>query len=275
MNLLQAAVLGATQGLSEFIPISSSGHLILVPWAFGWEDVLADEEFNKTFDVALHIGTFAGAALYLRRDIARLVRGFFRGGPDRRMAWYVGLSAIPASLVGAALNGFIDHNLGEPWQIATLLAVFGLVLWVVDARAPQRIGFDGIGRREATAMAVGQALALAPGVSRSGITMTVGRALGVNRDAAARFSFLISLPVTLGAAVYEGLGLLGEPDPLRGQAAAFGVGILCSAITGGLAVAGLLAFLRRYGNGAFAAYRLLVAAAAVAMIVSGARGATI
>ena len=275
MNLVQAAVLGATQGLSEFVPISSSGHLILVPWAFGWEEVLADEGFNKTFDVALHLGTFLGAALYLRRDVARLVRGFVRGGPDRRMAWYVGLSAIPASIVGALFSGPIDSRLGEPWQIAVLLAVFGLVLWLVDARSPQRVPFEGIGRREAMAMAAGQALALAPGVSRSGITMTVGRALGVTREAAARFSFLISLPVTLGAAVYEGAGLLGEPDPFRGQEGAFAVGILFSAVTGALAVAGLLAFLRRYGNGAFAAYRLVVALLVFALIATGARAATI
>ena len=282
MTVLQAAILGVVQGLSEFLPISSSGHLILVPWLFDWDHVLADESFNKTFDVALHIGTFVGAAFYLRRDVGALIRDWFSSvraravdTPERRLAWYVVLSVIPAALLGALAESTITEKLGEPWQIAVLLAVFGVVLWWVDRSARQETHYAEISGRQAVAMAAGQALALAPGVSRSGITMTCGRAMGLTRDAAARFSFVISLPVTLGAAVYKGAGLIGETDPLRGQGTQFAVGIVTSGITGAFAVWGLLAFLRRYSTGVFAAYRVLAAAVVLVVITTGARAATI
>jgi undecaprenyl-diphosphatase len=275
VSVVQAAVLGVTQGLSEFLPISSSGHLVVVPWALGWEDVYCAKEGNKAFDVALHLGTFVGAAWYLRRDLWVLIRAWLGSvarrsvrSPEERLAWFLVLSAVPGALVGAAFGGFITDNLGQPWQIALFLAVFGVVLWLVDERAPQATGYEDLRGAQAGVMAVAQALALMPGVSRSGVTITAGRALGVSRDAAARFSFLMSLPIILGAAAYSALSAgssLGE------QGIQVVVGVVASGVSGALAVFGLLSFLRRHTFRAFAWYRLGAALVIVLLVGTGAR----
>jgi undecaprenyl-diphosphatase len=281
LSVFQAAVLGVTQGISEFLPISSSGHLILVPWAAHWKDVYCAKEGNKFFDVALHMGTFAGAAIYLRRDLWALIVAWFASvraravrSPQERLAWFLVLSAIPGALAGALFEGVITEHLGQPWQIAVFLAVFGVLLWVVDARAPQRTGYEDLRGRQVGAMAVAQAVALMPGVSRSGITMTAARATGVTRDAAARFSFLMSLPIILGAAVFSALSM-GPDSGLSGQQAQFAVGVLCSAVSGGLAVFGVLSFLRRHSFGAFAAYRVAAAGVVLLLIAANVRPGTI
>lgn len=273
LSVVQAAVLGVTQGLSEFLPISSSGHLIVVPWAFGWDEVYCAKEGNKFFDVALHMGTFVGAAAYLRRDLWALVVAWFASvrrrsvsGPQERLAWFLVLSAVPGALVGAAFGGFITDSFGHPWQIASFLAVFGVLLWWVDRSAGQSTGYEDLGGRQALAMSVAQALALMPGVSRSGVTITAGRFLGVSRDAAARFSFLMSLPIILGAGLYSAVSL-GSSADLAGQAVPFAVGIVASAISGALAVFGVLSFLRRHTFSAFLWYRL-GAALAIGLLVS-------
>jgi undecaprenyl-diphosphatase len=280
LSVLQAAVLGLTQGVSEFLPISSSGHLIAVPWAFGWKDVYCAKEGNKLFDVALHMGTFVGAAVYLRRDLWSLVTAWFASvraravrNPRERLAWYLVLSAIPGALAGAAFENVITEHLGQPWQIAVFLAVFGVVLWWVDRRAPQRTGYEDMSGTQAGAMAAAQAVALMPGVSRAGITITAARATGVSRDAAARFSFLMSLPIILGAGLYSALSL-GDAGT-GGQGAQFAVGVLFSAVSGGLAVFGVLSFLRRHSFGAFAAYRVAAAVLMLLLIVTNVRPGTI
>lgn len=281
LNVFQAAVLGITQGVSEFLPISSSGHLIAVPWAADWREVYCAKAGNKFFDVALHMGTFFGAALYLRRDLWALVRAWFASvaarsvrSPQERLAWFLALSAIPGAVVGAAFENVITDHLGHPWQIAAFLAVFGVVLWAVDRRSPQSTGYEDLRGSQALAMSLAQAAALMPGVSRSGITITAARAMGVTRDAAARFSFLMSLPIILGAGLYSALSL-GEGGGIAGQEAQFAVGILASAVSGALAVFGVLSFLRRHSLGAFTVYRLLAAAAVVLLIVGAGRSATI
>jgi undecaprenyl-diphosphatase len=281
LSVFQAAVLGLTQGVSEFLPISSSGHLILVPWAAGWKGVYCAKEGNKFFDVALHMGTFVGAALYLRRDLWALLRAFFASvraravrSPRERLAWFLVLSAVPGALAGALFESVIAEHLGQPWQIAVFLAAFGVLLWAVDRRAPQVTGYEDLQGRQVGAMAVAQAAALMPGVSRSGITITAARALGVTRDAAARFSFLMSLPIILGAGLYSALSL-GSGGGLAGQETQFAVGILASAVSGALAVFGVLSFLRRHSFGAFAAYRVAAAAVVLLLVVTGARPGTI
>lgn len=281
LSVFQAAILGLTQGVSEFLPISSSGHLILVPWAAGWKGVYCAKEGNKFFDVALHMGTFVGAALYLRRDLWALIRGFFSSlrkrkveSPQERLAWFLVLSAIPGALVGALFEEVIAKRLGQPWQIAVALAVFGVLLWYVDRRWPQTTGYEDLHGRQVGAMAVAQAGALLPGVSRSGITITAARRLGVSRDAAARFSFLMSLPIILGAGLYSSLSI-GSNGGLAGQGTQFAVGIAASAASGALAVFGVLTFLRRHTFGAFAAYRVAAAVAVLLLIVTSARPATI
>jgi len=280
LSVLQAGVLGITQGLSEFLPISSSGHLILVPWAAGWESVYCAKEANKFFDVALHWGTFVGAAAYLRRDLWALVVAWFASvrarsvnGPQQRLAWFLVLSAIPSAIAGALLEGVITDRLGEPWQIAVFLAAFGVLLWWVDRTSRQATGYEDLGRRNVLAMSLAQAAALMPGVSRSGVTITAARATGVSRDAAARFSFLMSLPVIVGAGLYSALSMDGGTS--SGLGAQFAVGIGTSGISGALAVFGVLSFLRRHSFGAFMVYRLAAAAVVLLLIVANVRPATL
>jgi undecaprenyl-diphosphatase len=279
VSTFQAGVLGLTQGLTEFIPVSSSGHLILVPWAFGWKDVYCAKEGNKFFDVALHLGTFIGAAAYLRRDLWTLIKAWFASvaaravrTPEERIAWFLVLATIPAAVVGALLEGTISEHLGQPWQIAVLLAIFGVILYVVDRSAPQRIHYREISVRHAVAMGVGQTLALAPGVSRSGGTITAGRALGLDRDAAARFSFLMSLPIILGALVYSTFKLGGEA---RVGTAQIVVGIAMSAVSGLASVWVVLTLVRKRGYGVFAVYRVVVAVVVLLLVFTGARPGTI
>ena len=271
-------MLGITQGVSEFLPISSSGHLIAVPWAFDWQDVYCAKEGNKAFDVALHLGTFVGAAWYLRRDLVALIAAWFGSvarrsvrSPQERLAWFLLLSAIPGALVGALLGGVITEHLGHPWQIAVFLAVFGLILWAADRYGPQATGYEDLRGSQVVAMAVAQSLALMPGVSRSGVTITAARAMGVSRDAAARFSFLMSLPIILGAATYSLLTL----DGVDLGVAPLAVGIVTSAVSGALAVFGVLAMLRRHTFGVYAWYRLGAAAFILILITTGVRDATI
>jgi len=273
--VLHAIVLGITQGLSEFLPISSSGHLILVPWLFGWEELTgaANADLNKTFDVALHVGTILAAVVYFRRDLARLagagltsIRRRAVGTPDERLAWLLLLSAVPGAIIGAVLEDVINDNLGEIWLIAVMLIVFGLLLAVAD-RLPGNRAEGDYGPRQAVVMGLAQAAALSPGVSRSGITITAGRFLGFERDAAARLSFLMSMPITGGAALYKGLQLAVDGLP-PGTAPAFFWGIVASGITGLAAVWLVLRVVRTRSFRPFVAYRILAGLAVLAVLAS-------
>ncbi len=277
----QALVLGITQGLTEFLPVSSSGHLILVPWLGDWHYLEQHEDFNKTFDVALHLGTLVAAVSYFRREIAVLLRAWFRSigaravrGDDERLAWLIVAATIPAALAGAVLEDFISKELGEPWQIAILLAVFGVLLLIAD-RAPEDRRIEQIGLRTAFLVGCAQALALAPGVSRSGITITAGRVLRLSRDAAARFSFLLLIPIVLGAVVLKGVKdvLLGGGLP-PGSTGPFLVGMLAAAVSGLVAIWMLLGYVRRRTYAPFVAYRIVAAAVIVLVIAAGWRDGT-
>ena len=272
MNSLEALLLGVVQGLTEFLPISSSGHLILVPWLQDFQYLQHHPHFNKTFDVALHLGTLVGVVFYFRGEIVALTRGFLsairRRGVEtvsERVAVAIAIATVPAALVGAALQDTIDKHLGDPWQIAILLAVFGVALAYADRR-PQRREMEGINYRDALTIGAAQALALAPGVSRSGITITAARLLGLERDSAARFSFLLLAPVTAGAVIVKGLGVAKDGLP-HGAAGPTLIGIATSAVTGYFAIAFMLAYVRRRSYDLFVGYRL-VAAAAVALIIA-------
>jgi undecaprenyl-diphosphatase len=276
----QALILGITQGATELLPISSSGHLILVPWLGGWEFLEQNDEFNQTFDVALHVGTLVAVVFYFWTDVKRLVAAWIDSvrrrrieTPDERIAWFVLVATIPAGLAGLAGEDAIADNLGEPWQILLLLAAGGLVLLWAD-RAPQERSMGDLGLRHALLMGLAQALALAPGVSRSGITITAGRLMKLDRDSAARFSFLLLLPTVLGAVVLKGVGdvLLGDlPEGWEGP---FLVGTLAALGSGLLAIDWLLGYVRRHTYGVFVVYRLIVAALVLAVIASGVRDAT-
>lgn len=279
MTILQAIVLGITQGATEFAPISSSGHLILVPWLFNWS-IVNDVALNKTFDVALHVGTLVGAVAYFRKDLWRYlgawivsIRNRAIQTQDQRLAWALVLGTIPGAVAGALFEDTIQEHLGEPWLIAVMLAVFGVVLWQVDARARSDRGMDSIGVKTGFGLGVAQAVALQPGVSRSGITMTAARWIGIDREAAARFSFLLAIPIIAGAGLFKGVDLF--QTGFQGYASEFLWGFVSSAISGFVVIWGLLAYLRRHTFKAFLYYRLAVAALVFVMIASGARSATI
>ena len=270
-----AIVLGIVQGLTEFLPVSSSGHLVLVPWLFRWNEL--DPDLKKTFDVALHLGTFVGAAAYFAPDLRRLakagissIRSRALQTPDERLAWLLLLSSLPAAAAGSLLEQFVEDELGREWLIAVMLIVFGLVLAAAD-RARGKRESDDFGWRDAATMGVAQALALSPGVSRSGVTISAGRWLGFNRGAAARLSFLMSLPIIGGAGGYRGLKLLAEGGLPPGLGGAFAAGFVTSGVTGAFAVWALLRMLHTRSFSPFVAYRVLAGAAVLALIASGVR----
>ena len=276
----QALVLGIVQGATELLPVSSSGHLILVPWLGDWTFLEEHDDFNQTFDVALHLGTMLAVVGYFARDLWAMVLAFLRTlrtrrleTPDERLAWIVLVATIPAGIVGLALEDTITEHLGEPWQIAILLSVFALVLWLVD-RSPATRDAHELSLKEGLAVGIAQALALMPGVSRSGITITAGRLFRLDRDAAARLSFLLLVPTVLGAVLLKGVKdvLLGDLPP--GWRGPFVVGVLSAWGTGLLAIEWLLGYVRRHTYGLFVVYRLVVAALIVVVIVLGTREAT-
>jgi undecaprenyl-diphosphatase len=276
----QALVLGLVQGVTELLPISSSGHLILVPWLADWTYLEQHDEFNQTFDVALHLGTLIAVAGYFWRDLGQYIAAWFRSvgrrsvqTADERIAWFLFVATIPAVIIGGAGENFIAKHLGEPWQIAIFLAVFALVLWVADQRPATR-HMEDLSTREAVLIGSAQALALAPGVSRSGITISAGRFLGLDRDAAARVSFLLLVPITFGAVVFKGTKdvLLGElPGGWEGP---FIVGVLAALASGLVAIDFLLGFVRRHTYTPFVVYRLITAAIVLLIIATGWRAAT-
>jgi len=286
--ILHAIVLGLVQGFSEFLPISSSGHLLLTPWAFGWHDFAGNADLEKTFDVALHLGTLIGAVAYFRADIITLVRAAFfpsrapavvTGGTlaadhptvesDRRLAWLLLLSCIPGAITGGLFETPIEDHLGQIWLIGIMLIVFGLILYWADHLAGERHVTD-FRLRDAIWMGAGQALALQPGVSRSGVTMTVGRKLGFDRDAAARLSFLMGLPI-IGGAVALKLGKQIARGFPHGFAAPFAWGIVASGVSGYLAVWGLLRLIRTRNFNGFVIYRVAVGAIVLFVYTTGIR----
>jgi undecaprenyl-diphosphatase len=281
VTILQAIILGIVQGLTEFLPISSSGHLILVPWLFDWEYLLDNPEFNKTFDVALHLGTFIALVIYFWRDIGALLAAWARtlrtrraDAPEGRLAWLILLTMVPAAIVGLLFEETIVNTLGAPWLIAVLLVVFGAVMWAVDRWSRKVREVEDLGWRGALAIGVSQALALSPGVSRSGVTMVAGLLVGLKREAAARFSFLMSIPIIGGAALYSGIGLVQEGLP-EGTAAAFVAGMASAALSGFAAIWFLLAYLRRHSFMPFVLYRFAVGGGALLLMALGVRAAVL
>jgi undecaprenyl-diphosphatase len=275
----QALVLGIVQGLTELLPISSSGHLIVVPWLADWHYLETHPDFNKTFDVALHLGTLIAVVIYFRREVIALIGAWVRSirrrrieTDDERIAWYIVIATIPAALAGAVGEDFIERKLGEPWQIALFLAVFGVVLWIADRRPEQR-RIHNLDARSAFAVGLAQALALAPGVSRSGITISAGRFLRLDRDAAARFAFLLLIPVVFGAAVLKGVKDVAFGTLPPGSVGPFVVGMIAAAVTGLFAIWALLGYVRRHDYTVFVLYRLLAAAIIALLILTGVRGA--
>lgn len=268
MELLHAVILGIVQGATEVLPISSSAHLLLIPRFLGWP------ESGLTFDVALHFGTFLALFVYFRREAVQLVRdglgGFWQAdGKTLRLPWLIVLASVPAALVGKTLEQPIEDIFrSSPFWIVLLMIVFGLLLGLAD-----RYGFQGHGVENVTlkmAMIIGcsQCLALLPGVSRSGITITAALLLGLTRVEAARFSFLLSLPIVFGAALLKGLHVVKHGVP-AGEGMAMLVGVAVSALVGYISVAFLLRFVQGRTVWTFVWYRIVLGSAVLVLLGMG------
>jgi undecaprenyl-diphosphatase len=277
--VIQAALVGLLQGLTEFIPISSSAHLELAPWIAGWDtDGLVG---SLAFDVFLHLGTLVALLIYFARDWVRYARAWFASvrerrigdDPDRRIAWLLIAATIPAAIIGFALESFIEDALhgdndGARLVIAGLLVIGATALWIADRLGRHERRLDELSTGTALAIGFSQALALLPGISRSGATITAGLALGLTREAAARFSFLLATPITLGAGLYGSRRLLTETHTGT-EWLAIGVGFAVAAISGLAAIGFLLAWLRRRSVAIFSLYRIGFAALIVILVIAG------
>jgi undecaprenyl-diphosphatase len=279
MSELEALLLGVVQGLTEFLPISSSGHLILVPWLQSYTFLQENPEFNKTFDVALHAGTLIAAIAYFRVEVVVLIRGFVQAARQRaietteqRLSVAIAIGTVPAVIAGGLGSSFIDEHLGEPWMIAIQLIFFGFLLGYAD-RMPERKKLGEATLRDGWYVGLAQVLALAPGTSRSGITITAGRWLGLDRDAAARFSFLLLIPAVAGATAYKAYESVSEGLP-SGVAGPMVVGTIAAAVSGYWAISFLLRLLRTTSYRPFVLYRYAVGVGILLIIATGLRPAT-
>jgi undecaprenyl-diphosphatase len=250
-----------------------------VPWLFNWT-IVDNAALNKTFDVALHVGTLVGALTYFRHDVVHYLKAWIASvkarsitGNDQRLAWALVIGTIPGAIIGGLFEDTITQKLGQPWLIATMLAIFGVVLWYVDKTWKSDRGIDSVGVRTGLFLGTAQALALQPGVSRSGITMTGARLLGLDRESAARFSFLLAMPIIAGAGLSKGVSLIH--DGFGGFGTQFLWGFVASAISGFIVIWGLLKYLRAHSFAVFMWYRLAIAALIFALIAFTSRGATI
>jgi undecaprenyl-diphosphatase len=279
MSNAEALLLGIVQGLTEFLPISSSGHLILVPWLQSYTFLQENDAFNKTFDVALHAGTLVAAIAYFRDEVVVLIRSFVEAARQRairtqeqRLAVAIAIGTVPAVIVGGAGSSFIDEHLGEPWMIAIQLILFAFLLEYAD-RMPERRRLQEASLRDGWYIGLAQVLALAPGTSRSGITITAGRWLGLDRDSAARFSFLLLIPAVAGATIYKALEAAKEGLP-SGVVGPMVVGTVAAAVSGYLAISFLLRLVRTTSYRPFVLYRYAVGIAVLLIIATGLRPAT-
>ena len=267
MSILHAIVLGIVQGLTEFLPISSSGHLVIVPWIFGWNDY-DSQATAKAFDTALHLGTLAAVLIYLRKDLIVYITQGSQLIFSRRQqptsagqrAWLLVLSAVPAGIVGAAFEDKITEKLGGPALISVSLIIFGVVLIWADRRATAKNHLqtvDSLTMRNALVIGAAQVLALNPGTSRSGITITAARLSGYSRDAAARLSFLMSVPIISGAVVFKLAKLVRDGIP-EGLLVPMLVGIVVAGISGWLAMWSMIRLVRTKTFAPYVFYRCIV-----------------
>ena len=264
-TIFQALIMGIVQGLTEFLPVSSSGHLIVVPFLLGWTDPFIT---SLAFSVMLHIGTLAALLVYFRADWLRLVpAGFaairdrsFRGDPDRRLAWLLMAATIPAAIAGFLLSDLIETAFRDIGLVAVTLVGGAVILWLADRWGGRTKGVDDVTFPIAVGIGMAQALALVPGISRSGISISAARFAGLGREAAARFSFLMATPITAGAAIFEIRKLASGESGVAVSLGPLVVGMLAACVSGMLAIGFMLRYLRTRSLNIFVAYRLVIAA---------------
>jgi undecaprenyl-diphosphatase len=273
VSYLEAIVLGIVQGLTEFLPISSTAHLRILPAFFGWADP------GAAFTAVIQLGTMAAVLVFFWRDIVRITSAWvrslwtadLRGTLDARMGWYIALGTIPIAVFGLLFSGSIETGARDLRIIGWVLILFGVVLWAVDRVAPQTKTIDRLGLRDGLLFGLAQALALVPGVSRSGATITAGRALGYDREAAARFSFLLSIPAVVLSGVFEARKLGDAGGPPWGPTV---VATVVSFVVGYAAIAWLLRWLTHHSMLVFAIYRVALGALVLALVYGGVIAAT-
>jgi len=258
MSIFQAIILGVVQGFGEFLPISSSGHLVLVPWFFNWDDP------GLAFDVALHFGTLAAVVIYFRRDLLSMIKAFFSrtgeaDGYTRKFVWLLAAATAPGALAGYFFESQAENVFRNPLLVAAALALVGFFLYLADRFSRDEKTVPGLSFKDALWIGLSQAVAIMPGVSRSGATISASRALGFKREDAARFSFLLSIPIIFGAALVKAGDFFAA-----GIGAAEIAGISSAALSGYLAIAGLLRLVKKSSYGIFFWYRLALALAIAA-----------
>ena len=256
MDILQAVILGLVQGLGEFLPISSSAHLVIVPWLFNWEDP------GLTFDIALHIGTLIAVAIYFWKDWLQLITKGMTDVRSRegRLFWYLVLATIPGAMIGLLLEKKAETIFRNPVLIAIMLIVLGIILYWVDRKSAKKIDAENISLKTSFLIGLSQALAIIPGVSRSGITMTTGLFLGLTREGAARFSFLLSAPIIFGAAIVKLPNIIANPAVVTTN---FIVGMVVSFVSGIASIGLLLRYLKTKTFLPFAWYRFVLGAVVI------------
>lgn len=268
MDALQAIVLGIVQGLTEFLPISSSGHLRIVPALFGWDDP------GAAFTAVVQLGTMAAVLIYFRADLWRIARASVasvrdaeaRRTLDARLGWYIAVGTIPIAVIGLLFADPIETEFRNLYLIGTTLIVFGFLMLWADATSKRERGVDSLTARDGVWVGFAQALALVPGVSRSGATISAGLLLGLDRPAAARYSFLLSVPAVVLSGAFE-LRHIGESG-----GASFGItalAVVLAFVTGYASIAFLLRYLTRHGLGIFVAYRFVVGALVIVLAATG------
>jgi undecaprenyl-diphosphatase len=261
---LQALVMGIVQGLTEFLPVSSSGHLIIVPTLLGWNDQFIN---SLEFSVMLHIGTLVALLVFFRDEWLRLIPAgiatirdrSFRHDPDRRLAWLLATATIPAVVAGGLFGNVIEANVRQVTIVALMLVVGGVILWIADRVGSQKRVVDDITFPAAFVIGAAQAIALVPGISRSGISISAGLFYGLDRESAARYSFLMATPVTALAAAFEARKLVTGESGVAVELAPLIVGMIASLIAGLVAIAVLLRYVRTHSTSIFVAYRFALA----------------
>ena len=263
-TILQALVMGIVQGLTEFLPVSSSGHLVIVPFLFGWNDPFLN---SLAFSVMLHLGTLVALLVYFREDWVRLIPAglaairdrSFRGDADRRLAWLLVASTIPAALVGVVFSDVIEDQFRQVGLVVLMLVVGGVILYVADRIGRRSRAIADITFPVAVGIGAAQALALIPGISRSGISISAGRLAGLDREAAARFAFLMATPITAGAGIFELRKLLAGEAGVTISVAPMLIGMVAAAVSGLLAIHFMLRYLRTRSLDVFVWYRFVLA----------------
>jgi undecaprenyl-diphosphatase len=267
-TIVQAAIMGIVQGLTEFLPISSSGHLIVVPYLFGWTDTFIN---SLAFSVMLHMGTLVALLVYFREDWLNLVpAGFaairdrsFAGDPHRRLAWLIVITTIPAIILAPILNDTIETAVRSAGVVAITLLIGAAIMWLADRQGRQDRNMDGLTFPRALIIGVAQAIALVPGISRSGISISTGLFVGLDRESAARFSFLMATPITAAAGLYEVVRLVRGEAGAEMQVVPLVVGMVAALVSGLIAIHFLLRDLRTNSLAVFVAYRVVLAAIVV------------